>query len=60
MENFFGGEIVLTNDTCWFGFPENEEDEETVLYYIPSPLPRSYMKEPDYEKYLELRNIDEL
>jgi len=58
-KNFFGGDILMTNDVVWFGLPEKGE-EERPGYYLPGALTENELAPPDYEKHPELRNIEEL
>ncbi|MEW6618956.1 MAG: hypothetical protein AB1422_06355 [bacterium] len=59
VKEFFGnGKVMLTNDVCWWGLPSEEEEEPG--YYLPGELNREDLKEPDYEKYPELKGIKEL
>lgn len=60
---FFGAKEVLeTNDVCWFGFPpeEMEDHEERPGYYFPGPMWYKDLEEPDYEKFPELKDVEEL
>lgn len=61
--SFFGAEEILyTNDACWFGLPKEDIEDEKAEdgYFLPGSLWDEYLKEPDYEKHPELKDIKEL
>lgn len=62
MAFFDAKEILYTNDVCWLGLPSEDVDDENAEdgYYLPGSICPEYLKEPDYEKYPELKDIKEL
>lgn len=55
------GEVLLTNDACWWGFFEEDNGDETGYdFYLPGRIRKDEMEDPDYEKHPELKNIKEL
>jgi len=59
VKGFFGGEVLMTNDVCWWGLPE-EDGEEKAGYYLPPALTEGELAPPDYKKHPELKKIKEL
>jgi hypothetical protein len=58
---FGGGEVLVADDVCWYGLPENgEEDGKRPGYYLPGPIWSEHLQDPDSRKHPELKDIGEL
>jgi hypothetical protein len=59
VRKFFGnGKVMLTSDSCWPGFPDDEEDITEDC--LPCALSEEKLQELNYEKHQKYRNIQEL
>jgi len=61
VKGFLGGDILMSNDVCWYGLPrEDEKDGERAGYYLPGKVWEEELAPPDYKKYPKLKKIKEL
>ena len=59
-KKFFGGNVRMGNDITWFGLPKEEDALYNEDFYLPPLVDEKDLKEPDYEKFPNLKNIKEL